>query len=385
MRLTTTPNFPKEVEVKSQFCLAALCLSLAFGWDSRPPVSVFYSPQSHGDPKPSNAVEAIVKAFDTRKLVALGENHWLQEEAAFIALLIRHPEFSIKVNDIVVEFGNALYQDVIDRYVAGKEVPPAELRQVWRNTTQLLAWNSPIYEQFFANVRAINQTLPPSRRLRVLLGDPPIDWNKVQTREEIQSFGGQRDQHYTKVVENEVLAKGRKALLIAGGGHFTRNGDSPMNNAGGLIERGRPKSLFIILPHTGFLEQNELLDPRLESWPKPSLALLKGTWLGALDASLAFFAVASRDGGKCLYNPNVGTSIEDKADAYLYLGPGNSLTRSLPSPDLYKDEAYVNELKRRHKLQGSDFDPASTIAYIMDESSKKFENKPPFKLQKKCP
>src|SRR5688572_1906611 len=113
MRLTTTPNFPKEVDVKSRFYLAALWLSLAFGWDSKPPISVFYSPQSHGDPKPSNAVEAIVKAFDTRSLVALGENHWLQEEADFIALLIRHPEFSIKVNDIVVEFGNALYQDVI--------------------------------------------------------------------------------------------------------------------------------------------------------------------------------------------------------------------------------------------------------------------------------
>jgi hypothetical protein len=385
MRLTTTPNFPKEVDVKSQFCLAALCLSLAFGWDSKPPISVFYSPQSHGDPKPSNAVEAIVKAFDTRSLVALSENHWLQEEADFIALLIRHPEFSIKVNDLVVEFGNALYQDVIDRYVAGKEVAPAELRQVWRNTTQLLAWNPPIYERFFANVRALNQTLPASRRLRVLLGDPPIDWNRVQTREEIQSFGNQRDQHYAEVVEDEVLAKGRKALLIAGGSHFTRKGAIPMKNAGGLIEKGRPKSLFVIVPHTGFLEQNEMLAPRIESWPTPSLSLLKGTWLGALDASLAFLDIASPDGGKCLYNPNAGTSIEDMADAYLYLGPGDSLTRSLPPPDLYKDEAYVNELKRRHKLKGGDFDPAGSIAYIMDESSKKYVNRPPFKLQKKCP
>ena len=69
------------------------------------------------------------------------------------------------------------------------------------------------------------------------------------------------------------------------------------------------------------------------------------------------------------------------ADAYLYLGPGKSLTRSLPPPDLFKDEVYVNELKRRDK----NFDLASTVAYIMDESSKKFENRLPFKLQKKCP
>jgi hypothetical protein len=374
------------VDVKSQFCLVALCLSLAIGWDSsRLPVSVFYAPQSHGDPKPSNAVKAIVKAFDTRKLVALGETHGMQQEADFIALLIRHPEFSIKVNDIVVEFGNALYQDVIDRYVAGKEVAPAELRQVWRNTTQLLVWNSPIYEKFFANVRALNQTLPASRRLRVLLGDPPIDWNKVQTREEIQSFGDQRDQHYAKVVEDEVLAKGRKALLIAGTGHFTRQGDNSMDHAGVLIEKGRPKSLFVILTHSGFLERAEELEPRLATWPKPSLVLLKGTWLGGLDASLSMREVTSRDGGKCIYNPYTGTLLEDTVDAFLYLGSGNSLTRSLPPPDHYKDEAYVTELKRRHKLMGGNFDPASTIAYIMDESSKKFDNRLPFKVQKKCP
>jgi hypothetical protein len=55
----------------------------------------------------------------------------------------------------------------------------------------------------------------------------------------------------------------------------------------------------------------------------------------ALDASLVVFAMASRDEGKCFYNPYAGISFEDMEDAYLYLGPGNSLTRSLPSPDLF--------------------------------------------------
>jgi len=177
-------------------------------------------------------VEAIAKAFDKFPLVALGETHGLQEEADFIAVLIRDPTFSTRVNDIVVEFGNALYQGVVDRYVAGKEISPDELRQVWRNTTQLLPWNSPIYERFFVNVRNLNQTLPASRRLRVLLGDPPIDWNKVQSREEFLSVEGRRDSHYAKVVEDEVLAKGRKALLIAGSGHFARQSVSPEDHVG---------------------------------------------------------------------------------------------------------------------------------------------------------
>ena len=372
--------------MKSQFCLVALCLSLALGWDSsRLPVSVFYAPQSHGDPKPSNAVEAIVKAFDKFPLVALGETHGLKEEADFIALLIRDPTFSTRVNDIVVEFGNALYQDVVDRYVAGKEISPDELRQVWRNTTVLLTWNSPIYERFFVNVRNLNQTLPASQRLRVLLGDPPIDWNKVQSREEFLSVEGQRDSHYAKVVEDEVLAKGRKALLIAGSGHFARQSVSPGDHVGRLIEKRHPKSLFVIISHGGFLEQNEELEPRLISWPKPSLAILKGTRLGALDASLVMRVVTSRDGGKCIYNPYGETLLEVAADAYLYLGPSDSLTNSPPAPDIFKDEVYVKELKRRFKIMGGDFDPAPHIEYLMSEPSKKFDTRLPMKPQKKCP
>jgi hypothetical protein len=61
-------------------------------------------------------------------IVALGEAHGLQEEADFIAQLIRHPGFYAKVKDIVVEFGNALYQDIVDRYVAGEEIPRTELQ-----------------------------------------------------------------------------------------------------------------------------------------------------------------------------------------------------------------------------------------------------------------
>jgi len=59
--------------------------------------------------------------------------------------IVRRPDFSAKVNDIVVECGNALYQDVIDRYVAGQEVSRTELQQVWRNTIAFFVWDSLIY------------------------------------------------------------------------------------------------------------------------------------------------------------------------------------------------------------------------------------------------
>ena len=52
-------------------------------------------------------------------------------------------------------------------------MPFTEVRKVWRNTTQSMCGQSGFFEQFFPVVRAINQKLPITKRLRVLAGDPP--------------------------------------------------------------------------------------------------------------------------------------------------------------------------------------------------------------------
>jgi hypothetical protein len=51
--------------------------------------------------------------------------------------LIQDPRFPATVNDIVVESGNSLYQDIMDRFVRGEDVRDKDLRQVWQNTTQV--------------------------------------------------------------------------------------------------------------------------------------------------------------------------------------------------------------------------------------------------------
>jgi hypothetical protein len=55
------------------------------------------------------------------------------------------------------------------------------LRAVWRNTTQSprQTWDAPVYEQFYRTVRAVNWARPGGRQIRVLLGDPAIDWVAV--------------------------------------------------------------------------------------------------------------------------------------------------------------------------------------------------------------
>ena len=135
--------------------------------------------------------------------------------------LIRDARFSSVVNDIVVEFGNSLYQDVMDRFTTGEDVSEEMLRHVWENTTQPNAvWDSPIYEEFFRTIRVVNASLPRERQIRILLGEPPIGGDRIRTPQDLgvwKRWMAQRDTHAAQVVRREVLARKRRALLIYGG------------------------------------------------------------------------------------------------------------------------------------------------------------------------
>jgi hypothetical protein len=312
------------------------------------------------DPVPVDAVDGILAAFSSFPLVALGETHRLQEESDFLTALLHHPAFPDTVDAVVVEFGNALHQPLVDRFVAGEPVANATLRPVWRDVVGSLygMLDAPMYEQFFRTVRALNRRLPPTKRLRVLLGDPPVDWARATRTEDVQPWLGRRDEHYAEVVTREVLDRGGRALLVAGASHFFRI--SEFDPRAGVVvqrlERQQPGTSFVALPHCGFAETPEFvaLEARLAAWPVESLARLEGTWLGAVDARdvLGAGTVAEwggftgRDG-----QPVERVTLEDIVDAYLYLGPRAALTLSAPNPAIYRgDPAYLAELQERWRL-----------------------------------
>jgi hypothetical protein len=169
-------------------------------------------------------VQGILKLFETYRIVMFGEIHECRQEYDLLRKLISAPEFSERVNDIVMEFGNGRYQDMVDRYISGENVPVEQVQGAWRDTVGSVGPVSPVYGEFYAAVRAFNLKLPRERRIRVLLGDPPIDWSRVQRIEDVAYFLPFRDQFYASVVRYQVLAKGRRALLVMGEGHFRRNG-----------------------------------------------------------------------------------------------------------------------------------------------------------------
>jgi hypothetical protein len=359
--------------------------------------------------KSNKVFTEIINEFDTHQLVAIGESHGWKEESEFIFEMIKEPFFSKQVNDIVVECGNSKYQSLMDDYVNGKDIPIAELQQVWRNMTVLCTCDAPIYEQLFETVRAVNQKADSNHRLRVLLGEPPIDWKKISKSEELGAWVFQRDEYYAGVVEKEILQKNRKGLLIMGSLHFIKKGwgeepqtvnkapmtfnnadtnkkpagtfmmpipdsskkelrksdtkeivkidnaatNSPAPNVSQILEQKYPGKLFIILPYDGYGDSsvNKEIEEKFGNSEKPTVVNTQSNWIGKLDAGLLFTrkSLALTNGkvtGEVNYNPYPNFKISDLCDAYLYISGRENMTRSIPAY-IFSDTAYLKELNRR--------------------------------------
>jgi hypothetical protein len=302
---------------------------------------------------PEPAIPAILAAFETYEVVGMPEAHGMKDLDDFIFALIRTPTFSDKVNDIEVECGNSMYQPVLDRYIAGEDVPFTEVRKVWRNTTQTMCGTSGFFEQFFPLVRAINQKLPPQKRLRVLAGDPPIDWSQIKSFQDVlKSFN--RDANIASVMEKEVLSKHRKALMLFGTFHLMHGQEK---NAVSIYEKDYPNVTFVI-SDLGFFDTDlpTLSSGELSSWPAPSLAKTKGTWLGALDLSHFYPPPMMINRNDCSVQNDfpkpLQRPVEDLIDAFLYLGPQDlRLEEQLPA-DIGLDVDYRTELLQRDSLPG---------------------------------
>jgi outer membrane protein OmpA-like peptidoglycan-associated protein len=288
---------------------------------------------SDRDLTPRHAAEYITEAFDRYPLVALSEMHGNMESKDFLARLIRQRGFAGKVNDIVIEFGNARYQDVVDRYIAGGTVERNALRGTWEDTTQISdIWSLPMYEEMLADIRAVNGMLPPTQRFRVLLGDPPIDWRQVTSPAD-DDMNDWRDAHVAWVIERQVRDAGRKALVFIGGGHIGRKVVFPNSLIHLLDARFPGQTLAVSAVDVGTMEPS--VSSRLRSWTIPSAAPVRGTWLGRSDVNVIGHRFSRG-------------LIEEDVDAVLYLSASPLVFE--PPPPITESSGRADELRRRRSL-----------------------------------
>jgi hypothetical protein len=193
-----------------------------------------------------------------------------------------------------------------------------------------------------------------------------------------------RDSHAADLIARNILAKGRKALLIYGSAHFdvtqpwenearalitAADPGGPMSGGNDatlrdLIEKQYPGSLFVAQAYRGFANKECMLqfEERMKEWPMPALAIgVTGTAL-------------EKDMRKCLaprsmrmnFPPSVPVEVQQRvrtlvlpnaerdnpilADSVLFYARAGELTRSPTFLELSLDEEWRAELDRRNRI-----------------------------------
>jgi hypothetical protein len=311
---------------------------------------------------PREPIAGVLDAFKTHQVVGVPDAHRNTAIHAFLLSLIRDSRFPKVVNDVVVEFGSALHQDVADRFVRGEDVPYETLRKIWMDTTQAQpASDTPQAEEFIRAVRAVNTSVARSQQIRVLLGDPPIRWEEVTTKADHWKWVEMRETFPAEVVQREVLKKRRRALLVYGVGHLQRkNPQANFESTGmaaslvSLLEEAHGAKVF----NVGLASNLATERADAASWPAPSLVVLRGTDMGATPVSHEGPRVSVASGQMTPVARDQWRSMrtEDQWNAYLYLGPRASWSDAMVSPALCSDPDYVAMRTRRMAITEWKFD-----------------------------
>jgi hypothetical protein len=298
------------------------------------------------EPQPRDATTAVLRAFDYHNIVMFGEQHFCKQEYEWLRDLVGAPQFADRVDDFVVEMGNSLYQNSVDRYIAGEDIPFEQVQPAWRNMIGLVGPPSPVLDSFYQAVRETNLKRRGKHQMRVLLGDPYGDWDAIKSPEDLGPFLGHRDSWYAQVVKEEVLARKQRALLIMGANHFLRKVDwgpgAPLPVEQQLRAAGA-RTYFIVFG-TNVIGGYDDLDKRFDAWPQPAIVDLRGNWVGELPAESVL-------AGGTGFPQLAGRKLRDEADALLYVAPRNALTLLLVPWSNLEGTAYGNELERRMLMQ----------------------------------
>lgn len=160
-----------------------------------------------------------------------------------------------------------------------------------------------------------------------------------------------KDSYAGSVIKREVLAKGRRALVIFGDGHLQGRGFPEASLINVLERRPRPTKVFAI--SSSFADLSGI-QPDASSWVVPSITQIRGTLIGARPYA-SFYQIPPAPGWNVV-------RMEDQFDAVLYLGPASSMTTSRLPAELCRDSDYLKMRLERLALEHPAISQANTDA-----------------------
>lgn len=297
------------------------------------------------------AEKRIMQAFDEHNFVALGDYHWNEAFIRYAITLISTPEFSEKVQHIVVEFGNAKYQSVLNDYLAGKDVEEEKLHEVLRGSIYFLAWMPAVYMDFFKAVRVRNAELADNKKIIVHLAEAPFDWPLSNTKK--WKYAAENKTDYFYKIAAQRFNNNEKALLIFGAFHLVTAPQKYINVAQANVlplatrlELRYPGSTYLIWPMT----EPEVVKTFADIIP-PALVDVRSEPM----KGLRFIDLLPKARFKLNEMGDMHAQVGDFFDAFLYVGD-NQRSSIFPRA-VMSDRVWVAEMQRRvdmigGKLQG---------------------------------
>jgi hypothetical protein len=310
---------------------------------------------------PADPIDYIRLALEEVPIVCLSEGgHATREPHLFLRRLLSDRSILEAVDVIILEFAAGLHQAVLDAYIRGDDVPFATLSHVWRDTGQspMGPWDSPLYQELLEVIRDANRDLPPDKKVRVVAGDPPIDWEQIQTVEDFRSARLPRDPYGAELAMEQAFQEGNRVLIIFGGAHMTRvpiGPEDPRNSLTYRILSEHPDAVRAI----SFLSPEDLgVEDRIGELVPETVYSTHDHWVGEINGGLVFPLIYS-----LVPNPSTGEQewqevtlysdyqVRDLFDALIYIGPTSDWEFVPASFDPVRDAEYLAELNRRSMLR----------------------------------
>jgi len=298
-----------------------------------------------------NAEDYIIQTFQKCNIIGLGEgDHHLENSHQFFQKMFDNKKIQEMINIVIIEFANINYQDILDRYIFGEEVPLNELRKVWRESTQCTGrfGEAHVYFELLKKIRTVNLSLPEKNKIRVLGGDPPIDWKTIRLLEDYNKSNSQRDIYPASLAIEYGINRSMKVLVLYAEYHITKIADKSVSGHPSITAYvndkypGVMKVIAVLDPHEFQLEE------QAKHCPLYSIIDFETGEVGDLPAE-KYFTQIFNDSGKVILFKN--HKINELFDAFLYVGSSDSWTRVDFPKSIFTDNEW-NELNRRRRILG---------------------------------
>ncbi len=310
-------------------------------------------------PAAQATADGFAAKFDQHPFIFIGSTHGDAKIEEFLSCLLSRPAFTSRVTDIVTEWASSGHQRLLDRYILELEpVPKNDLAAIFLDNDSPELWTTlPQVWKTLEALRAVNRTLEPAKRIRLVGGNEGFDWPRVKTAADLSPYPYKTNLIPHLLGEHLAKVPGNRTLVVYGEAHIRFGGRNFMTDL--EVKIGRAK-LFVV----GTVRE---LEPKERDY----LADLG-------DPSAPFFVDAANLPRKP-WPDSLRTSLEERSDqplsvyldAVLYLGPEKDrhLKGALPL-----SEAQQRELERRNAIKYAD--PQAAMRTRSQGRSRWFESHP---------